>query len=132
MVWQQLCGMQRLRGLQGLGALLAKHSAAWQAWQAAEAPETLPLPGLEELATPLQRVLLVRALRPERTLLAVERCVGAVLGPQFLLPVVPELGEVVSESKPRTPILYLTPQVRVAGGGGFCGVGVYFSGRPVL
>jgi hypothetical protein len=72
-----------------------------------EAPESRPVPDLQSRLTPLQRVLLVRAIREDRALVAGSELVSSVLGPCFAEPPPPSMVKVWEDSKPRRPIICL-------------------------
>ncbi|KAL6769277.1 DHC15 [Auxenochlorella protothecoides x Auxenochlorella symbiontica] len=106
-VWHRLQSLQGLRGLSDILAVLARGDAAWHAWAGAEMPESLPLPELDARVSPLQRVLVVWALREDRAMMAAARCVRATLGERYTEPPPAGLEEVLKESGPSTPIICL-------------------------
>lgn len=65
------------------------------------------------------RLLLFRALRPDRLTAAMRRFVSAVLGPRYCTSVAYDLGRSFQDSAPSTPIfVFLSPGVDVVRGAG--------------
>lgn len=116
-VWHRLQSLQGLRGLSDILAVLARGDAAWHAWAGAEMPESLPLPELDARVSPLQRVLVVWALREDRAMMAAARCVRATLGERYTEPPPAGLEEVLKESGPSTPIICLLSPGNASGQG---------------
>lgn len=106
--WTRVLALQALPRLRDLASGLVRQEAGWRAWFQTPAPESTPPPELGggELS-PLHCVLLCWALREERSSLAAERCVEAVLGPRFLDAAPPAPADVLLESTPASPIICL-------------------------
>ncbi|KAJ8610701.1 hypothetical protein CTAYLR_005659 [Chrysophaeum taylorii] len=109
---------------------IARDQAEWRAWVGENEPETKPVPGSYEThfaaAADTQkgafcRLLLVRALREDRTIpsvLAFIRAIDALehphqgykipaLGPKYVEPVAETIETVFDASSPLTPVIYL-------------------------
>ncbi|KAJ1621951.1 hypothetical protein T492DRAFT_1149371 [Pavlovales sp. CCMP2436] len=65
---------------------IPRREAEWRAWFELPAPEAAQLPELGERATPIARLLLVRALRPDRFVFAATAFAAAVLGKRHAEP----------------------------------------------
>lgn len=85
----------------------------WQSWFREAAPETAELPGeWESRCSDLQRMVLVRCLRPDRVLFAATAFVANNLGRKYVEPPVLDLGEVFRDSTPASPLIFvLSPGV---------------------
>ena len=83
--WASLSALSTLPGLEGLADDLASSPAKrWQAWAEADRPDAEPLPGDWKRLPALDRLLVFRALRPDRLAAAVRRFVGGVLGAEYV------------------------------------------------
>eukprot|EP00854_Cymbomonas_tetramitiformis_P031676 gene31676-39911_t len=105
--WLNLVAMTQIPEFQILLTTIATNSNVWKKWYSQEAPEELPFPGggrMDQL-TPFQRLLLVRCLREDRTMLAATQYISASLGREFLEAVPLDLEGAVAESDPRTPLI---------------------------
>eukprot|EP01062_Namystynia_karyoxenos_P079539 TRINITY_DN8407_c0_g1_i1.p1 TRINITY_DN8407_c0_g1~~TRINITY_DN8407_c0_g1_i1.p1 ORF type:complete len:4892 (+),score=1969.11 TRINITY_DN8407_c0_g1_i1:217-14892(+) len=92
--------------------VLGSHEQEWQRWHDHPAPENLPVPvGVDESKlNAFARLTLVRALRPDRTAAAARRWVAQVIGPSvgdLHQTDISQIGGVVNETGPLTPILLL-------------------------
>lgn len=65
----------------GLSADLEASSKRWKDWLLSSQPEEDPLPGDWKKVSPFDKALIVRVLRPDRTVQAVSYYVSSVLGP---------------------------------------------------
>ena len=72
-----------------------------------ETPEAAPVPYYDDHLTPFERLLLVRCLREDRTMLAAAPYIKTLLGPEYMDPQPLDLKAVVSEAGPATPLLFL-------------------------
>ncbi|KAF4721560.1 hypothetical protein FOZ63_008574, partial [Perkinsus olseni] len=80
----------------------------WKRWYMASEPESESLPGeWESRLDPLQKLLLVRALRGDRILPAVGRFVTAKMGPRFVEPPNFDLEAIYDESDARIPLVFV-------------------------
>jgi len=96
-------------GKEGLLDQLEEDAAAWHVWVESSAPEDPgALPGeWEELLTPLQRLLLLKALRPDRLPLALASLVSATLGPRYVQEEPHLLRSTWLASSPSVPIFFV-------------------------
>jgi hypothetical protein len=80
----------------------------WEAWYRQAAPEAAELPGdWEAKCSELQRLLLVRCVRPDRVTFAAATFVANALGRKFVEPPVLDLGETFADSTPTTPLIFV-------------------------
>ena len=91
------------------------NEAEWKKWYEAEAPESIEIPRLEDRlqshpSGSFMRFLIVRSFRDDRTRLAANAFIGAVLGERYVEPAPASFEEIHRVSDNRTPvILLLTP-----------------------
>lgn len=85
----------------------------WEAWFRDSNPESADLPGeWESKCSDLQRMVLVRCLRPDRVLFAASAFVSNNLGRKYVEPPVLDLAEVFKDSNPTAPLIFvLSPGV---------------------
>jgi len=114
--WFNICQLsQSLDFFGDLKNAVEQNEAEWKKWYEAEAPETLPVPRLEDrlAAHPsgeFMRLLIVRSFRDDRTRLAANTFIGSVLGERYIDPAPARLDEIHAVSNNKTPIiLLLTP-----------------------
>ena len=91
------------------------NEAEWKKWYEAEAPESIEIPRLEDRlqshpSGSFMRFLIVRSFRDDRTRLAANAFIGAVLGERYVEPAPASFEEIHRVSDNKTPvILLLTP-----------------------
>jgi dynein heavy chain len=87
--------------------------AEWEAWYRLGEPEAAELPSeWESKCNELQRLILVRSLRPDRVIFAATTYVTNALGRKFVEPPVLDLAESVKDSSPLSPLIFvLSPGV---------------------
>jgi len=111
-----LATQAKIGRLSKLTESLVRTPPSWQSWIGDAQPERATLP--EEYATPntegglntFERLLLVRALRPDRAGLAMVHCIRAVLGETYLDPLPLDLSVTAASTPPTSPImLFLAP-----------------------
>eukprot|EP00998_Keelungia_sp_KM082_P000856 NODE_10_length_4254_cov_122.132542_g9_i0.p1 GENE.NODE_10_length_4254_cov_122.132542_g9_i0~~NODE_10_length_4254_cov_122.132542_g9_i0.p1 ORF type:complete len:1396 (+),score=542.74 NODE_10_length_4254_cov_122.132542_g9_i0:376-4188(+) len=98
------------RVFKNLPDLMQRAESLWRYWWDAEAPENTKIPDLEEKLDKFERLLLVRCLREDRTMLAATKYVREVLGPRYAEPQPLDLDAVVEEANGRMPIVFLLSQ----------------------
>ena len=82
--WASLAALRSVPGLESLAEDVAGAPKRWSDWVERERPEAEPLPGDWRRLPELERLLVFRALRPDRLASAMRRFVGGVLGPHFV------------------------------------------------
>lgn len=88
----------------------------WREWVELERPEDEPLPGDWKRMPEFERLLLFRALRPDRLTAAMTKFVQNTIGPNYTNSLQFDLERSYADSAPGTPIfVFLSPGVDVAG-----------------
>ena len=107
--WENVAEMDnRLAALRGVAASFEQNSSEWRKWYLNPTPEATPLPGeWENKCNELQRMLLIRFLRPDRVVYAVSSFVANNLGPKFVEPPSFDLDLVYSDSVPTAPLIFI-------------------------
>ncbi|CAM39085.2 putative dynein heavy chain [Leishmania braziliensis MHOM/BR/75/M2904] len=90
--------------------LIMRNEQQWRPYIESDNMETLPVPDINEKMNAFERLLLVRALREDRTMLAAAQYISVSLGKIFAEPQQLELVDVVEETTGLTPIVFLLSQ----------------------
>lgn len=80
----------------------------WQQWYRQNEPEAAELPSeWESKCNELQRMILVRCLRPDRVIFSATSYVANALGRRFVEPPVLDLAETHADSTPLSPLIFV-------------------------
>lgn len=111
--WDNLSSLEQLPAFKGLASSLESAAQDWELWFRQAQPEAAELPrDWEAKCNELQRLLLVRSLRPDRVIFAATTYVANAIGRQFVEPPVLDLGQALADSSPLTPLIFvLSPGV---------------------
>ena len=95
-----------------LTELITRSERAWRDWMEKECCEGEPVPDINDKLEPFDRLLLIRALREDRTMLAASNYVAAQLGKHFAEPQQLDLTKCVEECQGIIvkPIIFLLSQ----------------------
>jgi dynein heavy chain, axonemal len=95
---------------------IARNEAIWKRWYEEAEAEVTPIPDLEpdldqdEKLGPWLRLLAVRSLRPDRTILATKNFINkaeTIMGPDYTEPVTDTVENVYDQMVERVPVIYL-------------------------
>lgn len=112
--WDNITEMEtQVASFSGIEGCLRGSLSDWEAWYRDAAPEAAELPGeWESKCNDLQRMLLVRCLRPDRVIFACTSYVANNLGRKYVEPPVLDLAEVFGDSTAASPLIFvLSPGV---------------------
>jgi len=101
--------------LKSLPEMIMRNEAEWSKWYNHNEPETLPIPDLEATLNqsaetgPWRRLLVIRSLRMDRTLLCVRQFIraSAGLGEKYVEPVTDTIEMIVDDMVCYTPVVFL-------------------------
>nr|XP_057923809.1 dynein axonemal heavy chain 2 isoform X2 [Doryrhamphus excisus] len=115
--WDNITELDKLPNFHGIMPSFEKQPRDWKLWFTSAEPEKAPLPGdWENNCNELQRMLIVRSLRPDRVLFCATTFIVNNLGPRFVEPPVLDMKAVVDESTCRSPLVFvLSPGVDPTG-----------------
>jgi len=108
--WAELCRLSDLKTFRGLKDDMVTNPTAWKAIYDAEMPHQEGLPGqwgALGYLTRLQRILVLRCIRPDKVLAAVQEFVGAAMGERFLTPPPFNLAASHADSVPAQPLVFV-------------------------
>ncbi|KAJ3127608.1 Dynein heavy chain 2, axonemal, partial [Nowakowskiella sp. JEL0407] len=97
----------------GLVSSIEQSEREWKAWFLSSDPEDQPLPGeWENKLSDMQKMLIIRSLRPDRVMFCTQAFIAANLGTRFIEPPILELSDILSDSSAKTPLIFvLSPGV---------------------
>jgi dynein heavy chain len=108
--WTQVCGLTSLSpAFKQLAASFARAASA-KAWRAvfdAAAPHREALPGAFSEVSPLQRILVLKCLRPDKVMEALQDHVAHRMGEAFIDPPTFDLEQSFSSSNPTMPLVFV-------------------------
>ena len=106
--WLNVLALTTLPVFAGLAESVTKADAAWRLWYDLEAPEKGKMPdGFEAKLSKFERTMLIKALRPDRTLVAATEYITEQLGARFVESVPVNLEATWQESRNRVPLIRL-------------------------
>ena len=111
--WDNICELDKIGAFQGLTTNFEQNLREWKSWYLSPSPEAESLPGeWDNKLSELQRLLVVRSLRVDRTMSAATNFVSNNLGPQYVEPPPFDLNAVFQSSSPSMPLIFvLSPGV---------------------
>lgn len=111
--WGQLYRLSRLKAFGGFLDYFCSHQKQWRQFYEAVDPLSRPLPGAWERNLSLfQKMLVLRALRPDKIVLSAQMLVKEKLGVQFTQPPAFDLSACFSDSNFSSPLIFvLSPGV---------------------
>lgn len=111
--WDNVTELDKLPNFHGIVTSFEQYPRDWNIWYTSSEPENTPLPGeWENACNELQRMLVVRSLRPDRVSFTATSFIVNNLGSKFVEPPVLDMAAVVEDSSTRTPLIFvLSPGV---------------------
>ncbi|XP_026578292.1 dynein heavy chain 2, axonemal [Pseudonaja textilis] len=111
--WDNITELDKLTNFHGIMNSFEQYPRDWNLWYTSSKPEKAMLPGeWENSCNQMQRMLVVRSLRPDRVAFCVTAFIVSNLGSQFIEPPVLNMKSVVDDSTTKTPLIFvLSPGV---------------------
>jgi dynein heavy chain, axonemal len=121
-VWDNVTEMDKLPGFQGIVSSFEQLHREWKTWYMSGKPEVEIMPADWFIRTSeLQKLCIIKALRPDRVLFAAARFIGANLGNEYIDPPTFDLKAVYETSNCKTPLIFvLSPGVDPTAGKNMC------------
>ena len=115
--WDNITELDKLTNFHGIMSSFEQYSREWQKWYVSSAPEGQDLPGeWDSQCNELQRMIVVRSLRPDRVSFCATSFIINNLGNKFVEPPVLDMRSVVEDSTCRSPLVFvLSPGVDPTG-----------------
>ncbi|KAK2185461.1 hypothetical protein NP493_233g02018 [Ridgeia piscesae] len=111
--WDNITELEKLANFHGLITSFEQYPRDWHLWYTSPEPEVASLPGeWDNACNELQRMMIVRSLRPDRVQFCVSSFIVNNLGSKFVEPPVLDMQQVVEDSSTHTPLIFvLSPGV---------------------
>ncbi|XP_074657783.1 dynein axonemal heavy chain 2-like [Tubulanus polymorphus] len=111
--WDNITELDKQANFHGIITSFEQYPRDWHMWYTAAEPESAPFPGeWDNACNELQRMLIVRSLRPDRVSFCATSFIVNNLGSKFVEPPVLDMHQVVEDSTTRTPLIFvLSPGV---------------------
>ena len=106
--WQEIVRLGALPAFSDLTGLFKRELSTFRDIFAAQLPHTTPLPaGYDDKWNSFKKLLLVRCLRPDKMVPAVQDFVEETLGKRFIEPLPFDLDGCYADSSPTTPLVFV-------------------------
>jgi dynein heavy chain len=100
--------IQSVGKFNGLVNSIETNLPEWRAWYRAGTPETEPLPGEWDTAcNDLQKMIVLRCLRPDRVSLVATSFIVNNLGQRFVEPPPLDMNQVLQDASPHMPLVFV-------------------------
>jgi dynein heavy chain, axonemal len=111
-VWSKVCGLERSLGpiysnFSELCESIGSDSEDWEAWYNSPVPESDRPPGKLSGGTDLERLLLLRVMRPDRVTFALRNFIAGALGESYVYMPPFEMKKTYDQSCKSTPIFFV-------------------------
>ena len=107
-IWPKVKALEGLKRFNGLGDAMHSDSDDWLAWFDGAAPELAKLPGdFQKSLTPFDRLILLRALRPDRLSNALSTYIGNVMGKDYVFQQPFDMASTFDETSSQTPVFFV-------------------------
>lgn len=102
--WMNLGLLQTIPPFSEILNMVERNQNSWKMWYEKSSPEKEPIPGYDQLNA-FQKLLVIRAWCPDRTLNQAFSYVEESLGPQYVETVMLNVPEMYTESRSTTPLI---------------------------
>ncbi|XP_052771287.1 dynein axonemal heavy chain 2-like isoform X2 [Mya arenaria] len=111
--WDNITELEKLTNFHGVITSFEQYPRDWNIWYTANEPENTSLPGeWDNACNELQKMLIIRSLRPDRVSFCATSFITNNLGSRFVEPPVLDMQHVVQDSSTKTPLIFvLSPGV---------------------
>ncbi|CAG5116906.1 unnamed protein product, partial [Candidula unifasciata] len=106
--WDNITELDKLTNFHGIITSFEQYSRDWYLWYISSEPENTSLPGeWDKACNELQRMLVVRSLRPDRVSFCATAFIINNMGQKFTEPPILDMMSIVDESSTRTPLIFI-------------------------
>ncbi|EDV95542.1 GH15722 [Drosophila grimshawi] len=107
-VWLNVLRLEELKELQGIVKSFCDNLPAWQAIYDHAAPEDQPLPPpWHDKTTAFEKIIVLKALRPDSVFLGVRKFISRTIGEQFVSPPEFDISKSYADSTALTPLVFI-------------------------
>ncbi|XP_076646690.1 dynein axonemal heavy chain 7 [Halictus rubicundus] len=108
--WNQLCNLDEVHGFTGIRKDFTANTGEWKNLFDSKEPQNSPIPSPYANLNSFERLLVLRCIRPDKIVPAIQIFVEAELGSQFVEPPPFDLASSYADSNSCTPLVFvLTP-----------------------
>ncbi|KAF0977183.1 hypothetical protein FDP41_003836 [Naegleria fowleri] len=105
--WKAIYKLNQLEGFEKLSDDIVNSGKRWKLWSMLEAPEKESLPQEWKKKSGFEKLLIIRALRPDRITQALKEFVGEIMGSKYVDSIPFSLDKIFAESRPNTPLFFI-------------------------
>lgn len=107
-IWPRVKALEGLKRFVGLGDNMHSDSDEWQAWFDNPVPENAKLPGdYQKQCTAFDRLILLRALRPDRITTALTHYISDTMGSEYVFQAPFDMAATYEETSSQTPVFFV-------------------------
>ncbi|XP_030837708.1 dynein heavy chain 2, axonemal [Strongylocentrotus purpuratus] len=106
--WDNITELDKLANFHGIVQAFEQYPRDWHVWYTSAEPELAGLPGeWDNACNELQRMLIIRSLRPDRVSFCSTSFIVNNLGSKFVEPPVLDMKAVLEDSNTKTPLIFV-------------------------
>ncbi|KAK9828903.1 hypothetical protein WJX72_002692 [[Myrmecia] bisecta] len=105
--WKELCKLSRLSAFRGLSQAISEQPQAWRPLYDSPAPHTTALPGTWDALSSFRKILIIRCIRPDKVIPAVQDFAQGNLDKRFVEPPPFDLHACYADSTPTCPLIFV-------------------------
>ncbi|XP_067623613.1 dynein beta chain, ciliary [Eurosta solidaginis] len=105
--WGGIKSLGSIEHFYGIDKDLENYPKRWRKFLASAVPEREQFPGEWKYRSPLQKLCIIRALRPDRMLYAMRLFVEMIMGKEYTKTQTPIFAEIFKEINASTPVLFI-------------------------
>ena len=111
--WDNITELDKHAAFSGILNSIEQNERDWKNWFMTGEPDLIALPGeWDSKINDLQKMVIIRCIRPDRVLFCAQTFVINNLGQKFVEPPILDVADVLADSSPRTPLVFvLSPGV---------------------
>lgn len=107
-IWPRIKALETMSRFKGLGDNMQSDSEEWCSWFDSEKAEVAVLPGeYQKTLTPFDRLILLRAIRPDRLLISLSDFIVTTIGKEFVVQKPFSMADTFDETSKNTPVFFV-------------------------
>jgi dynein heavy chain len=107
-IWAKIKALESMPRFNGIGDAMQSESDQWQAWFDVEKVEDVVIPGsFSKKLNDLDRLMLLRAIRPDRMVNSLISYVGSAMGQEYVVQKPFSMAQTFAETNNKTPIFFV-------------------------
>ena len=107
-IWPRIKALEGMKRYVGLGDSMQSDSDEWQKWFDGEMPEVAKFPGdYQKILSPFDRLILLRAMRPDRVTTALKTFIGDMMGETYVFQKPFDMEATYNETSNQIPTFFV-------------------------